>query len=97
MEEWAEFPIELERRVKLLEFKKDQVIQDEIMQAVETWHPKKLEMVEKLKAAEVIDYDRFFFDSEIGIEYRHLSDASNIFNVSKIYQLENEFFYQLNK
>ena len=97
MEEWQEFPIELERRVKLLEFKQDKAIQDEIMQAVDTWHPKKLEMVARLKEAEVLDYDRFFFDSEIGIEYRHLSDASNIFNVSKIYRLENEFFYQLNK
>jgi hypothetical protein len=97
MEEWTEFPIELERRIKLLEFAKDTAIQDEIMQAVDTWHPKKLEMVEKLKEAETIDYDRFFFDTEIGIEYRQFSDASNFFNVSKIYRLENEFFYQLNK
>lgn len=97
MEEWQEFPIELERRVKLLEFAKDESIQEEIMQAVDTWHPKKIEMVDKLKAAEVIDYDRFFFDTEIGIEYRQFGDASNLFNVDKIYRLENEFFYQLNK
>ena len=97
MEEWTEFPIELERRVKLLEFAKDTAIQEEIMQAVDTWHPKKIEMVDKLKQAEIIDYDRFFFDTEIGIEYRQFGDASNLFNVEKIYRLENEFFYQLNK
>jgi hypothetical protein len=97
MEDWQEFPIKLERRVKLLELPKDSLIQDEIMQAVDNWHSKKIEMIEMLKSAEIIDYDRFFFDLEIGVEYRYLSDASNIFNVKSIYRLENEFFYTLNK
>jgi hypothetical protein len=95
--EWNEHHIELERRIKFIEFKADTAIQDEIMQQVDVWHPKKIELVDRLKNAEELSLERYFFDSEIGIKYNTLSESSNVFNINKIYKFERKFYYQLNK
>ena len=95
--EWNEHHIELERRIKFIEFKADAAIQDEIMQQVDVWHPKKIELVDRLKNAEELSVERYFFDSEIGIKYNTLSESSNVFNINKIYKFERKFYYQLNK
>lgn len=92
-EVWEEYPIPLEERFRIIEVKKSDEIQSEIMLAVDKWHPKKIELIEMLKNAEEIGLERYFFESKGGAVYRKLKDANNIWMLDKVYRMGNEFYY----
>ena len=92
-EVWTEYPIPLEERHRVIEVKKSDEIQSEIMVAVDKWHPKKIQLIELLKDAEEMSLERYFFESKGGSVYRKLKEANNIFMLDKIYRMGNEFYY----
>jgi hypothetical protein len=93
MEEWREYDIPLDSRFRLFEVSVDEAIVDEMNAAIEKYLPVRNQIVEMLKSATVISDEQFFFDSEIGVKYRHLKDATTITNLKEAYRLHNEFLY----
>lgn len=92
-EEWEEYPIELERRFKIFEFKKDDEIQDNILKSVEEYHPKKVALLDNLKNAIELDFQTFYEMQFEGDAFRKLKTAYNIFAVDEVYRVGGQFYY----
>lgn len=98
-EEWGdenevvEYPFPLELRFKVFEFKKDNEIQELILQKVDESEPKKQQMIKMLQEAEIIDSEQYFYEQISGYAYRKLKDCNNILNLDKIIRVNNEFYY----
>lgn len=92
-DEWQEYPISLEQRHKIFEYKKDEEVQDNILKVVEEYQPKKVALLDNLTNALEIEFEQFFHLQFEGYAFRKLKTASNIFNVDEIFRVKNEFYY----
>jgi len=93
-DEWSEYPFELKERSKIFEFKKDEELCEKILIEVENAVPQKQYVIDLLLNAEVLDLVTFFKTQLNGSKYRKLKECSNIFNLSKVYRVENKFYYE---
>jgi hypothetical protein len=92
---WEEYPMPLEDRYKIFEFKTDAESIDMIMGAVDKYEPEKQNLVQKLLGAVVVDEVEFFYNQINGAKYRQLKEASNIFNASNdLIRVKDKFYYK---
>jgi len=97
-ESWEEYPMPLEDRHKIFEFKRDEESIDNILQAIEKYEPEKQKLVEKLVCAPIVDEVEFFYNQINGAKFRPLKEASNIFNASEnIIRVKDKIYYKLTK
>ena len=94
-ENWEEYPLPLESRYKIFEFKKDEELHDLILKKVEDAEPKKQQMIEMLNGALVMDFEQFFFTQMDGFKLRELKSASNILNVEQVIRCGDKFYYEM--
>ena len=92
-EDWQEYPISIDERHCILEFKKDNQIHDQILAKVDEWHPKKQHLIEMLLLAEQMDILTFFEMQKSTYSFRELKNASNLFTIDRFYKCENKFYY----
>ena len=93
-EMWEEYPMPLEDRFKIFEFKANAESFDMIMSAIDKYEPEKQNLVEKLALAPIVDEVEFFYNQINGAKYRQLKEASNIFNASEnITRVKDKFYY----
>ena len=90
---WTEYPFPLERRYKLFEYKKDEMIHDEIMEAVEKFHPTKLDMIALLQSATLMEETEYFERQVNGYAYRPLKESSNILSLDSCVRVKDKFYY----
>jgi hypothetical protein len=91
----VEYPFPLEDRYRIFEFKKEEELQDRILKAVEAAEPKKQLLITMLKSAIFMDEIEFFYYQMKGNKLRKLKEASNMYNVTKIYRVNDEFYYEI--
>jgi len=98
-EEWGqeteviEYPFPLELRFKIFEFKKDEEIQEKILEKVMESEPKKIQMIELLNSALVISEEQFFYEQMSGYAYRKLGECNNVLNLDKVIRVNDKFYY----
>jgi len=98
-EEWGqeteviEYPFPLELRFKIFEFKKDEEIQEKILEKVMESEPKKIQMIELLNSANVMSEEQFFYEQMNGFAFRKLQDCNNILNLDKVTRVNDKFYY----
>ena len=99
-EEWGqeteviEYPFSLELRFKIFEFKPDEELQFSILAKVEESEPKKVQMIQLLTDAELMDEEQFFYEQMSGFAYRKLKDCNNILNLDKVVRIGDKFYYK---
>jgi hypothetical protein len=90
---WQEYPIAINDRHCIFEFKKDQQIHDQIFEKVDEWTPKKQLLIDMLLSAEPMDILTFFEMQKSSYSFRELKNASNLFSIDRFYKCENKFYY----
>lgn len=90
---WTEYPFPLEKRYRIFEIAKDERLQDEILTKVAEAQPKKDKLVDMLRSAPTMELEKFFDMQFDGAYYRPLKEASNVFGVTTIVRVENNFYY----
>lgn len=98
-ENWEEFPYPLQDRYHIEPIQKDDERQYDIVQAIEAAIPVKKEIVDKLKAAKVIEPTAFFAMMQEDfrkrkMRFKKVKEASNILAVDFI-RVGNEFYYEV--
>lgn len=95
-DEWIEYPFGLEERHKIFEIKTDEEVQDNILFAVDKYQPVKMNLVDCLTDAEVIEENEMFYDMLKGVKYKRLKEAGNIVSIANkgLIRVKDEFFYK---
>ena len=99
-EEWGqetevvEYPFPLELRFKIFDFKKDEELQEKILEKVHESQPKKEQMIKLLTDAKLIEVDQFFYEQMTGFSYRKLSDCNNVLNLDNCIRVGDKFYYK---
>ena len=98
--EWGEetvieFPFPLEDRFRIFEFKKDEEVQESILKAVAVAEPKKQLLITMLENATPMDEIEFFYYQMKGNKLRKFKEASNMYNVTTIYRVNDQFYYEI--
>jgi hypothetical protein len=96
-ENWQEYPVAIEERYKLFRYDADADIQAEIMDAVDKYHPLKLQVIELLKSAKDLEWLEYFTMQKQGYSLRPLKEASNLFNMTECYRVRDKFYYLKSK
>ena len=94
-EDWEEYPIEVEKRYKIFEFKQDEEMQENILKKVEESEPKKQQIINLLNNAKIMDFEQFFFIQWEGNKLRKIQDCNNIYKLEQIIRVNNTFYYEL--
>jgi len=94
-EDWVEYPFPIEKRYKLFEYAKDELVHDEILEAVEVNQPKKEQLIKFLESADLMEsveyYERQMYG---GYVFRPLKECANIFNLDKCIRVGDNFYYE---
>lgn len=93
-ENWQEYPIELEKRFKIFEFKKDDELHETILKKVEENEPKKQQIIQLLTNANVMEFEKFFSLQWEGNKLRKLQDCSNILKLESVIRVGDNFYYE---
>jgi hypothetical protein len=99
-EEWGhegdviEYPFPLELRFKIFEFTKDEELHERILEKVEESEPKKVQMIQMLTDAEVIEEEQFFYEQFNGFCYRKINESNNILSLDKLYRIKDKFYFK---
>jgi hypothetical protein len=99
-EEWGhegeiiEYPFPLELRFKIFEFTKDEELHEKILEKVEESEPKKVQMIQMLTDAEVIEEEQFFYEQFNGFCYRKINESNNILSLDKLYRIKDKFYFK---
>ncbi|MEY2868912.1 MAG: hypothetical protein RIR01_1377 [Bacteroidota bacterium] len=94
-EEWQEYPIELEKRYKIFELKTDEELQNNILKKVEESEPKKQWIVNLLLSAKELSFEEYFHLQWNGNKLRNIKDCSNIYKLTDIFRVGNNFYYEV--
>ena len=90
---WKEYPLPVEERYHLHEIKWDEQTVYEITESVAKAVPIRDALVEKLKAAKVIDEVEFFYEQIKHYCYRPIKEASKILEVDFV-RCNDEFYFK---
>lgn len=99
-EEWGhegeiiEYPFPLELRFKIFEFTKDEELHEKILEKVMESEPKKVQMIQMLTDAEVIEEEQFFYEQFNGFCYRKINESNNILSLDKLYRIKDKFYFK---
>ena len=93
-ENYKDYPIPLTQRYHCHTIHADEQRQYEITLAVEKAVPARDALIEKLKAAKVIDEMEFFYEQLKHYCYRPIKEASNMLNVDFV-RVNDEFYYKV--
>jgi len=99
-EEWGhegeviEYPFPLELRFKIFEFTKDEELHERILEKVEESEPKKVQMIQMLTDAEVIEEEQFFYEQFNGFCYRKINESNNILSLDKLFRIKDKFYFK---
>jgi hypothetical protein len=92
--EVIEYPFPLELRFKIFEFTKDEELHEKILEKVEESEPKKVQMIQMLTDAEVIEEEQFFYEQFNGFCYRKINESNNILSLDKLYRIKDKFYFK---
>lgn len=92
-ENWQEYPIAIDDRHCIFEYKQDTEIHDLILKKVDEWWPKKELLIQMLLGAEQMDILTFFEMQKEKYSFREIKNSSNLFNIDRFYKCENKFYY----
>ena len=99
-EEWGhegeiiEYPFPLELRFKIFEFTKDEELHERILEKVAESEPKKVQMIQMLTDAEVIEEEQFFYEQFNGFCYRKINESNNVLSLDKLYRIKDKFYFK---
>ena len=96
-ENWQEYPVAIEERYKLFRYEADADIQGEIMEAVEKYHPLKLQVIDLLTNAKILGWVEYFMLQKNGYALRPIKESSNLLNLSEVFRVNDKFYYLKSK
>jgi len=93
-DEVIEYSFPLELRFKIFEFTKDEKLHERILEKVEESEPIKVQMIQMLTDAEVIEEEQFFYEQFNGFCYRKINESNNILSLNKLFRIKDKFYFK---